>query len=189
VPAAEDGAPPAPEPTELEPAKAEARALLMAGDYAAAQRAYEAVLARDPSSRGSRLALAFLALKAGDVEAADALLGAVEAVHPLDPELFYFQGLAAERRGERHAARSLLERALFLDADFVPAHFQLGELAASDARATDAARHFRNAADAARRTPGGAVVSLEGVYEDDALTDLCERNADALDDAAREDDA
>ena len=49
-----------------------------------------------------------------------------------------------------------------------------------------AARHFRNAADAARRTPGGAVVSLEGIYEDEALTDLCERNADALDDAARE---
>lgn len=175
--------------TALDDAKTEARALLVAGEYAAARTAYAALLARDPESRGSRLALAFLALKAGAMDEAEVLLSQVAAIDPLDPELFYFQGLAAQRRGERDAARGLLERALFLDSDFVPAHFQLGELAASDARTADAARHFRNAADAARRTPGGAVVSLEGVYEDDALTELCERNADALDDAAREDDA
>ncbi|MHC5018575.1 MAG: CheR family methyltransferase [Planctomycetota bacterium] len=191
APPAQAAAAPAepPAPSALEQAKLDARALLMAGEYDAARAAYAGVLARDPDSRGARLALAFLALKAGDDAQADRLLGEVAQVHPLDPELFYFQGLAAERRGERDAARSLLERALFLDADFVPAHFQLGELAASDARAADAARHFRNAAEAARRTPGGAVVSLEGVYDDDALTDLCERNADALDDAAREDHA
>ena len=102
------------------------------------------------------------------------------AAHPLDPEVFYFRALARSHAGDRAGARALLERALFLEPEFVPAHFQLGELAAAEGRAADAARHFRNAAGAQRRNPAGAVVSFEGVVREEELAALCEQHASAL---------
>jgi chemotaxis protein methyltransferase CheR len=179
------GAPSSPAPpAPLLARKEAARDRLLAGDYVGAEAAYRAVLGDDPDSRGTRLALAFLALKRDDGPAAAALLDAVAIEYPLDPEVFYFRGLARAHAGDRPGARALLERAIFLEPDFVPAHFQLGELAATEGRVADAARHFRNAADAQRRCPAGAVVSFEGVVREEELAAVCERNADALAHAA-----
>ena len=67
--------------------------------------------------------------------------------------------------GERAAARSALQRAVYLQPEFALAHFALGNHARAEARAEDARRHFANAAHLLR-----SVAADEPVAESEGLT-------------------
>ena len=60
-----------------------------------------------------------------------------------DPAAHYLQAMILQEQGQRLPARRALERALYLEPDFVLAHFALGNLARHEARERDAERHFR----------------------------------------------
>lgn len=80
----------------------------------------------------------------------------------LDPVAHYLNAMVLQELGEREPARRSLQRALYLQPDFVLAHFALGNLAE---RRLDAGRHFQNALDLLRRMPATQLVP-----ESDGLT-------------------
>jgi chemotaxis protein methyltransferase CheR len=55
-------------------------------------------------------------------------------------------------------ARSCLQRAIYLDPDFVLAHFALGNLARSCGQPAEADKHFANALDLLRALPADELV-------------------------------
>ncbi len=87
------------------------------------------------------------------------------AADKLDPAGHYTLGVVLLEQGEQgagsaglDAARAALQRAVFLDHEFVLAHFALGNLAARRGRADAAARHYANARRALRRYRDDAVL-------------------------------
>jgi chemotaxis protein methyltransferase CheR len=76
------------------------------------------------------------------------------AADKLDPAGHYLRAVILLERAEPEGARSCLERAIYLDPDFVLAHFVLGNLARSRGKFAAADRHFTNALDLLRARPG-----------------------------------
>jgi chemotaxis protein methyltransferase CheR len=57
----------------------------------------------------------------------------------------YFRGIISLEQGEEEEARRSLLRSLFLKADFVLAHFALGNLSRRAGKSDEADKHFKNA--------------------------------------------
>jgi chemotaxis protein methyltransferase CheR len=62
----------------------------------------------------------------------------------IDSAAHYVHAMILQEMGEREAARNSLHRAVYLQPDFVLAHFLLGNLARADARTAQANKHFAN---------------------------------------------
>jgi chemotaxis protein methyltransferase CheR len=75
------------------------------------------------------------------------------AADKLDPAGHYLRALVLLEQGEPEPARSSLQRAIYLDPDFVLAHFALGNLARSRGKSGEADRHFTNALHLLRHRP------------------------------------
>ncbi|MBI2290341.1 MAG: tetratricopeptide repeat protein, partial [Betaproteobacteria bacterium] len=63
----------------------------------------------------------------------------------LDPASHYLLATIRQEQGYADSAAQALKRALYLDPEFVLAHFALGNLCLSQGRHRDAERHFGNA--------------------------------------------
>jgi chemotaxis protein methyltransferase CheR len=63
----------------------------------------------------------------------------------VSPTGYYLRGLILEEQGAYDEAAKALRRALYLDCDFIVAHFALGNLMRRRARKQDAERCFKNA--------------------------------------------
>ncbi|MBI5278112.1 MAG: tetratricopeptide repeat protein [Burkholderiales bacterium] len=83
----------------------------------------------------------------------------------LDPAGHYLRAIVLLERGEPESARLSLQRALYIEPDFVLAHFALGGLARSRGNAVEAGRHFANALLLLGRHPPD-----ESLPESDGLT-------------------
>jgi chemotaxis protein methyltransferase CheR len=66
------------------------------------------------------------------------------AADKLDPAGHYLRAIILQERGDPEQARFSLQRAVYLQADFVLAHFSLGHLARAQGRTPEADRHFAN---------------------------------------------
>jgi chemotaxis protein methyltransferase CheR len=87
------------------------------------------------------------------------------AVDKLDASAHYLHAVILQELGETGAARRSLQRAVYLQPDFVLAHFALGNGARGGARSPEANRHFDNALRLLRGRP-----TDERVPESDGLT-------------------
>lgn len=87
------------------------------------------------------------------------------AADKLNPRAHYLHAMILMELGEWSAARGSLQRAVYLQPDFVLAHFALGNCARGDARGTEASRHLANALRLARARPAN-----EELPESDGLT-------------------
>lgn len=67
------------------------------------------------------------------------------AADKLNPAHHYLLATIQQEHGQRDAAAQSLKRALYLDPDFVLAHFALGALCLSQGQRREAERHFDNA--------------------------------------------
>ena len=67
------------------------------------------------------------------------------AADKMNPGFHYLHATILQEQGAVAAAASSLQRALYLDPHFVLAHFALGNLARSQAKPVEAAKHFQNA--------------------------------------------
>ncbi|MBI4204302.1 MAG: tetratricopeptide repeat protein [Betaproteobacteria bacterium] len=86
------------------------------------------------------------------------------AADKLDPAAHYLHAVVFVERGDIERARSSLQRALYLQPDFVLAHFTLGNLARRRGKSEDADKHFANALDLLRRyQPGDQVPEADGL--------------------------
>jgi chemotaxis protein methyltransferase CheR len=76
----------------------------------------------------------------------------------IDSAAHYMHAMILQEMGEREAARNSLHRAVYLQPDFVLAHFALGNLARAEARTTQANKHFANALYLLRGCPPNALL-------------------------------
>jgi chemotaxis protein methyltransferase CheR len=80
------------------------------------------------------------------------------AADKLNPAHYYLLATIEQERGQSEAAERSLGRALYLEPDFVLAHFALGNLCLSGQRYREARRHFGNALTLLRACPADALL-------------------------------
>ena len=80
------------------------------------------------------------------------------AADKLNANARYLHAVVSQELGDRAAARNSLQRAIYLQPDFVLAHFALGNLARLESRAAESRRHFQNALGLLRRRPADDLV-------------------------------
>jgi chemotaxis protein methyltransferase CheR len=80
------------------------------------------------------------------------------AADKMDPAGHYLRAVVLLEQGAPEPARSSLQRAIYLDPDFVLAHFALGDLARRRGKPEEADKHFANALDLLSRQPPDALV-------------------------------
>ena len=87
------------------------------------------------------------------------------AADKLNPARHYLMSAIQQEQGQGDDAAQSLARALYLDPDFVIAHYALGNLRQSQERHNEAQRHFDNALASLRTQPPNAILP-----ESDGLT-------------------
>jgi chemotaxis protein methyltransferase CheR len=87
------------------------------------------------------------------------------AADKLDPAAYYLNAIILQEVGELDRARLQLQRAIYLEPNFILAHFSLGNLARHSGRDSEAARHFANALRLLQSQPAD-----ETLPESDGLT-------------------
>jgi len=96
----------------------------------------------------------------------DALEWCVKAAvsDKLNPGLYYLQATILEEQGKGEAAAASLKQALYLDQDFILAHFTLGNLFLRQGKLKQADKHFENAASLLKTYPREAIIpESEGI--------------------------
>ena len=125
--------------------KAEARALLLAGDREGALLAYEALRARSPADVGVLDALGFLYFMAG--RPADAEECCRQSIH-LSPDNFYAHkglGLCLARLGQVDDGIAALVRSIEINPRYFDSHYDLGIVLSELGRWDEATRCFERA--------------------------------------------
>lgn len=84
---------------------------------------------------------------------------------PLDSAARYLRAVILQELGEYQSARLALNQALYLNPEFVLAHFALGNLDKAGGKGNEAGKHFANALTLVRRAP-----PTELLPESDGLT-------------------
>jgi chemotaxis protein methyltransferase CheR len=152
------------------PARVEVKPAL---PYEQALRHYEqgeheqavAILLADPAAGPASLEL--LARAYADLGNLDAALHWAETALTADkcnPSLRYLLALVHEERGQHEAAITAFKQAVYLDPDYVLAHFGLGSAYRRLGNMQEAQRHFNNAADLLRKTPSAqALADAQGI--------------------------
>lgn len=80
------------------------------------------------------------------------------AADKMNPAHYYLLATIEQERGQGDAAESSLGRALYLEPDFILAHFALGNLCLAAGRRPQARRHFANALTLLRACPADALL-------------------------------
>jgi chemotaxis protein methyltransferase CheR len=170
APARPAGAPAATVPARAAPAIAEAGPAM---PYENALRHYEqgeheqavVILLADHAADPASLAL--LARAYADLGNLDAALLWAEtalAADKCNPSLRYLLALVYEERGQYDAAITSFKQAVYLDPEYVLAHFGLGGAYRRLGKMQEAQRHFNNAANLLRKTPSAqALTDAEGI--------------------------
>ena len=132
----------APRPPPIPPASAEA----------------QPAIPSQPASLDAALERARAEADSGALEAARETLREALRAHPTAAPLHHLDGLVARALGDPAAAEAALRRALYLDRDFVAAHYHLGLLLLGRGAAEAGRRSIANADRLARALPGGTVL-------------------------------
>jgi len=101
------------------------------------------------------------------------------ATDKCDPALRYLRALILEEQGRAAEAIAALKDALYLDPDFVLAHFTLGSLCRRNGATREAQRHFANALELLRGHAPDDVLAHSGGVRAGELADLMRAGAGA----------
>ncbi|HEX9079576.1 MAG TPA: CheR family methyltransferase, partial [Desulfuromonadaceae bacterium] len=130
----------------------DALALYRLGSYAEAADLLAGFLERPETTSGARplfgkaaVLLAHALANQGRIELALEWTGRAIAIDKLNAELYYLRATLFQERGAEPQAIASLRQALYLDQNFVLAHFALGTLTLRQGKFTEALRHFDNA--------------------------------------------
>ncbi|MHB1188359.1 CheR family methyltransferase [Thiobacillus sp.] len=104
-----------------------------------------ASLAAAPHGPGTPAQTARDCANRGQLDEAAAWCREAIAADKLNPAGYYLLATVQQEQGQNAAAVQSLQRALYLDPDFVLAHFALGNLYRSQGRQREAQRHFERA--------------------------------------------
>lgn len=128
---------------------------LEAADAAAAQRAYEEVLAVDPAHCGAATNLGRLLHESDRLDAAERVYRAGLAACGSDALLHYNLGVLLEDTGRTDEAVHAYEHALADDAGLADCHYNLARLYQAQGRQKDAIRHLAQYRRLSGEAPGG----------------------------------
>jgi chemotaxis protein methyltransferase CheR len=143
--------PQAPAPMETSPTPfAMAESLYQKGRYAEAADTLVSSFARHAPHPQAFSLLARALANQGSLVDALAWCERWVAADKVDPAGHYLRAIILLERGDPEQARLSLKRALYLQPEFVLAHFALGNLARGRGRNAEADRHFANALAAVR---------------------------------------
>jgi chemotaxis protein methyltransferase CheR len=164
TPAMDTPLPATPPATLFEPAQPEppgfgtAASLYQQGRYAETAETLLCSFARHPPTSQAYSLLTRALANLGQL--ADALNWCERwiAADKLDAAGHYLRAVILLEQGAAERARSPLQRAVYLDPDFVLAHFALGNLARSSGKSAAADKHFTNALRLLHRQPADALV-------------------------------
>ena len=94
------------------------------------------------------------------------------AINKLNPGLYYLRAIIFQEQGTIDKAITSLKQALYLDQDFVLAHFALGNLARRKGRLKEAGRHFSNAFSLSRKCGQDEILPESGSITAGRLTEI-----------------
>jgi chemotaxis protein methyltransferase CheR len=117
------------------------------GLYEEAAAELQRVLARDKGNVKAMTLLSRSLANQGGLEEARRWCEKALGIEKTNPCLYYLLAMILQEQKRTDEAIVALNRALYLDPDFVPAHFALGNLAMKSRKTTASRRHFRNAAE------------------------------------------
>jgi chemotaxis protein methyltransferase CheR len=106
------------------------------------------------------------------------------AADRLNPAHYYLFGTIQQEQGQAEAAQRSLTRALYLDPDFVLAHFALGNAELSRGRPREARRHFTNTLAMLQKHPRGELLPESEGLTAERLAEIVESVLSSLPRAA-----
>jgi chemotaxis protein methyltransferase CheR len=122
----------------------EAMALYEQGHYAEAEGRALRLLAKNPQDGEAATLLARIYANQRRLTEAYGWCSRAIDVDRLDPGSYYLQATIQEEQGQIEEAAKSLKRALYVDPNFVLAHFALGSLAFRQRKFAEADKHFAN---------------------------------------------
>src|ERR1019366_7540520 len=126
-------------------AEEQARTFYELGDYVRAAETLLATLASSPENAPAMALLARVRANEGDLQEALEWCGKAVMADKLNPGWHYLLGAILQEGDRFQEAAASLQRALYLDQDFVLAHFALGNLRQRQGLNRESVRHFENA--------------------------------------------
>jgi chemotaxis protein methyltransferase CheR len=153
----------------------EVYSLVEGGHASRAQKAGREVARLAPNDPQAQLADAFASLEAGDLdEAVEAADRALE-IDPLVAPARYILGVISQRLGRGSQAIEEFKKTLYIDRDFVLAHFNLANLYRSRGAIDDARREYENTLASLKASPRGEWTHFLGGFTPDLLAQTSER--------------
>ena len=122
----------------------EALAFFNQGNYEQAARTLEADGDSSPPAPESAALLARICANRGELVQARAWAEKGLNADKLNPGLHYLNAIILEEQGMMEEAQAALKRTVYLDPNFVLAHFSLGNCALREKKFKEAGRHFAN---------------------------------------------
>jgi len=155
---------------------AEARSLLEQGLPQEAKAAAEKAIALEPRNIDAKLVVAYAHADSGDFDAAIAEANAVLEIDPLMASARYILGIIYQRRCEPTSALGEFRRTIYIDQEFVLAHFNAANILRTRGEIEDACREYENTLRALYVNPGGSWTAFLGGFRPDLLAKTCERS-------------
>jgi len=125
----------------------EAAVLYRKGFYKEAENKLRAMISNDPINQG--MMVLFMKILANQGKLEEALQWCEKAItaEKFDPYLHYMHAIILEEQNKSEEAKASLKKALYLDPDFVLAHFSLANLSLRSGNIIEARKHFSNTAE------------------------------------------
>jgi chemotaxis protein methyltransferase CheR len=155
---------------------AEARAALDEGRPQAACSAAGRVLALDARNSDALLMRANASADLGDFAAAVADADAALRVNPLLASARYILGIIFLRQGDSRKALNEFKRTIYIDSEFVLAHFNAANIYRARGAMDDACREYENTLRSLYLSPEGEWTAFLGGFRPDLLAKTCERS-------------
>ncbi|HEY4356301.1 MAG TPA: CheR family methyltransferase [Acidobacteriaceae bacterium] len=155
-------------------AEEQAHALYELGDYAGASEILLAALSESPRDAPAMALLARMRANQGKLTEALGWCEKAITADKLNPSGHYLLAAILQEEGHFAAAATSLERALYLDPNFVLAHFSLGNLRQRQGKHHESVRHFRNALRALRACPANVALPESDGITPERLAEIIE---------------
>ena len=154
----------------------EARSLLEQGEPQQAKEAAEKAIALEPRNIDAMLVVAYAHADSGNFDAAIAEANSVLAIDPLVASARYILGIIYQRRCEPTGALGEFRRTIYIDQEFVLAHFNAANILRARGEIDDACREYENTLRALYVNPAGSWTAFLGGFRPDLLAKTCERS-------------
>lgn len=154
----------------------QAHAMLEQARHEDALKLALAALEREPKDLDAHLVAAFAYADTGQFENAMRQADEALAVNPLAAPARYVLGVIHQQLGNTVLALSEFKRTLYIDSDFVLAHFACANLYRQQGAIDDACREYENTLRSMHVNPEGSWTAFLGGFRPDLIQRTCERS-------------